>query len=62
MACRNVALTAENTAAWQREIARIDKRLASRPTLAPRLRQRLQHRRAEVVEFLTANGQKAVPA
>lgn len=62
LACRNVALTAENTAAWQREIARIDKRLASRPTLAPRLRQRLQNRRAEVVEFLTANGQEAVPA
>ncbi|WP_405433347.1 hypothetical protein [Streptomyces anulatus] len=62
LACRNVALTAENTAAWQREIARIDKRLASRPTLAPRLRQRLQTRRAEVVEFLTANGQEAVPA
>ncbi|MCX4819668.1 hypothetical protein OG883_07060 [Streptomyces sp. NBC_01142] len=62
LACRNVALTAENVAAWQREIARIDKRLASRPTLAPRLRQRLQHRRAEVVEFLTDNGQEAVPA
>ncbi|MFF9244702.1 hypothetical protein ACF1AY_38235 [Streptomyces sp. NPDC014776] len=62
LACRNVALTAENTSALQREIARIDKRLASRPTLAPRLRQRLQRRRAEVVEFLKANGQEAVPA
>ncbi|MDT0616147.1 hypothetical protein [Streptomyces lancefieldiae] len=62
LACRNVALTAENGAAWQREIVRIDKRLASRPTLAPRLRQRLQHRRAEVVEFLTVNGQEVVPA
>ncbi|MGQ4406647.1 hypothetical protein ACN6K4_001989 [Streptomyces hayashii] len=29
LACRNVALTPENTAAWQREVARIDKRLAS---------------------------------
>ncbi|MBP5898107.1 hypothetical protein [Streptomyces scabiei] len=62
LACRNVALTPENVASWQRVIARIDKRLASRPTLAPRQRQRLQNRRAEVVEFLTANGQEAVPA
>ncbi|MEV5090323.1 hypothetical protein AB0N18_20820 [Streptomyces griseoincarnatus] len=62
LACRNVTLTPENVAAWQRVIARIDKRLASRPTLAPRLRQRAQNRRAEVVEFLTANGQEAVPA
>ncbi|MEU9271919.1 hypothetical protein AB0E04_41920 [Streptomyces sp. NPDC048251] len=31
LACRNVALTPENVAAWQRVIARIDKRLASRP-------------------------------
>jgi hypothetical protein len=28
-------LTPENIAAWQREIARIDKRLGSRPILAP---------------------------
>ncbi|MEU5325658.1 hypothetical protein [Streptomyces parvus] len=62
LACRNVALTPENVAAWQREVARIDKRLASRPTLAPRLRQLLQSRRSEVVEFLTSNGQEAVPS
>ncbi|MET8682422.1 hypothetical protein ABZW18_33905 [Streptomyces sp. NPDC004647] len=62
LACRNVTLTPKNVAAWQREIARIDKRLASRPTLAPRLRQQIQNRRAEVVEFLTANRQEAVPA
>ncbi|WP_217234651.1 hypothetical protein [Streptomyces sp. AC555_RSS877] len=62
LACRNVALTPENVATWQREIARIDKRLGSRPTLAPRLLQLLQNRRAEVVEFLTSNGQEAIRA
>ncbi|MED7828580.1 hypothetical protein VXC91_43765, partial [Streptomyces chiangmaiensis] len=48
LACRNVALTPENTAAWQREITRIDKRLASRPTLAPRLDTLLRSRRTEM--------------
>ncbi|MFE7277841.1 hypothetical protein [Streptomyces sp. NPDC057623] len=62
LACRNVALTPENVAAWQRVIAGIDKRLASRPTLPPLRRQHLQNRRIEVVEFLTANGQEAVSA
>jgi integrase len=62
LVCRNVALTPENVAAWQRELARIDKRLGSRPTLTPRLRQLLQGRRAEIAEFLTASGQEAVPA
>ncbi|MFI6688747.1 hypothetical protein [Streptomyces sp. NPDC050485] len=61
LACRNVALTPENVAVWQREVARIDRRLASRPTLAPRLRQLQKNRRAEVVEFLTSNGQEVVP-
>ncbi|MCY0950393.1 hypothetical protein [Streptomyces sp. H27-S2] len=62
LACRNVTLTPENVAAWQREIARIDKRLDSRPTLAPRLKQLHQNRRAEVVAFLVANGQEILPA
>ncbi|WP_327380547.1 hypothetical protein [Streptomyces sp. NBC_01207] len=43
-------------------IARIDKRLASLLVLVPRLRHLLQSRRAEVVEFLTVNGQEVVPA
>ncbi|MFI5864660.1 hypothetical protein [Streptomyces sp. NPDC051546] len=60
--CRNVALTPENVAAWQRVIAHIDRRLASRPLMPPLRRQVLQNRRAEVVEFLTDNGQEAVPA
>ncbi|GHB57609.1 hypothetical protein GCM10010347_29690 [Streptomyces cirratus] len=62
LACRNVTLTPENVGAWQREIARIDKRLGSRPTLAPRLKQLHQNRRAEVVAFLEANGQEVIPA
>jgi integrase len=62
LACRNVALTPENVAAWQRVIARIDKRFAARPTLPPLRRQFLENRRAEVVEFLTTNGQEVVPA
>lgn len=52
LACRNVALTPENTAAWQREIDRIGRRLASRPLLPPLLRHRLEARRAEIVAFL----------
>lgn len=53
LACHNVALTPENTAAWQREIDRIDRRLASRPLLPPLLRHRLEARRAEISAFLT---------
>ncbi|NEA67465.1 hypothetical protein [Streptomyces sp. SID12488] len=62
LACRKVTLTPQNITAWQSEIVRIDGRVASRPTLPPRLRQLLESRRAEIVEFLTANGQEAVPA
>ncbi|MEV6399853.1 hypothetical protein AB0M39_34560 [Streptomyces sp. NPDC051907] len=62
LACRNVTLTPENIAAWQGEIVRIDGRIASRPMLPPRLRRFLESRRAEIVEFLTANRQQAVPA
>jgi len=55
LACRNVALTAENSAAWQREIDRIDQRLASRPGPPPLLRHRLEQRRDEICNFLTAH-------
>ncbi|WP_034087299.1 hypothetical protein [Streptacidiphilus albus] len=55
LACRNVALTPENTAAWQREIDRITRRLATRPTLPPLLRHRLEARRTEITAFLTEN-------
>lgn len=51
--CRNVALTADNTAAWQQEIQRIDDRLAARPPLPPLLEHQLRERRDELVRFLT---------
>ncbi|WP_157536681.1 hypothetical protein [Kitasatospora mediocidica] len=55
LACRNVALTPENTAAWQREIDRITHRLAARPPLPPLLRRRLEGRRTEITAFLLEN-------
>ncbi|MGW5152452.1 hypothetical protein [Rhodococcus koreensis] len=55
LACRNVALTPENTGAWQREIDRIDRRLTSRPPLPPLLRTRLENRRTEITAFLDQN-------
>lgn len=55
LACRNVALTPENTAAWQREIERTTRRLATRPTLPPLLRHRLEARRTEITAFLLEN-------
>ena len=62
LACRNVALTTENIAAWQRETDRIDARLASRPPLPPLLRHRLEARRAEITAFLSRNTAGEVPA
>jgi hypothetical protein len=62
LACHNVALTGENTAAWQREIDRIDQRLGSRPPLPPLLQHRLQARRTEIVAFLTRNTAAQEPA
>lgn len=62
LACRNVALTSGNIAAWQREIDRISRRLASRPPLPPLLRHRLEARRAEITAFLARNTASEVPA
>ncbi|QTI90625.1 hypothetical protein [Streptomyces sp. AgN23] len=58
LACRNVALTVENTAAWQRQINRINQRLATRPPLPPLLRHRLEARRDEITAFLKRNTTK----
>jgi len=55
LACRNVTLTAENVQAWQRELARIERRQAARPPLPPLLAARLTARHAEITEFLTRN-------
>lgn len=62
LACHNVALTAENIAAWQREANRLDARLATRPPLPPLLRHRLQARRAEIAAFLDQSTAGQVPA
>jgi integrase len=62
LACRNVALTPANTAAWQREIDRIDTRLAARPPLPPLLRHRLEARRDEITAFLARNTAREAPA
>ncbi|MGW7200262.1 hypothetical protein [Streptomyces chryseus] len=55
LACRNVALTPENTAAWQHEINRLNQRLATRPPLPPLLHHRLEARRDEITAFLQRN-------
>lgn len=52
LACRNVALSPDNIAAWNREIDKIAERLAARPPLPPLLRRRLEDRRAEITAFL----------
>ena len=62
LACRNVALTADNVLAWQRQLGRIERRLAARPPLPPRLKFRQIARHGEIVEFLTSNGFPAVTA
>jgi hypothetical protein len=54
-ACRNVALTAENTEALREEIRRLDARLAARPLLPPLLEHRVRSRRDEIDAFLTRN-------
>lgn len=56
LACRNVALTPANTAAWRREIDCIDRQLAS-GSLPPLLRHRLESRRTEIEAFLDKNTQ-----
>jgi hypothetical protein len=62
LACHDVALAPENTAAWQREIDRIDRRLATHPLLPPLLQHRLEGRRAEITTFLTRNTTSQEPA
>lgn len=55
LACRNVALTHDNAAAWQTEITEIEERMSSRPPLPPRFLDRLARRRTEIIEFLDKN-------
>ena len=62
LACHNVALTPDNIAAWQREVDRITRRLATRPPLPPLLQRRLEDRRAEITTFLSRNFTTRAPA
>ncbi|MFD7487738.1 hypothetical protein [Streptomyces mirabilis] len=62
LACRNVALTPQNVAAWTRELTRLEKRLASRPEMPPLLQHRLRQRHTEISDFLTANTPTGAPA
>lgn len=52
LACGNVALTAENRAAWRAEIHTIDAGLSARPLLPPLIVDSLEKRRGEVQRFL----------
>ena len=48
LACRNVALTADNLVAWRDELKAIDADLAARPLLPPLLQAQLERRRDDV--------------
>jgi hypothetical protein len=48
LACRNVALTPDNLAAWRGELKSIDADLAARPLLPPLLQAQLEQRRDDV--------------
>jgi hypothetical protein len=52
LACRNVALTPANLAAWREHLARLDQALSFAEMLAPYLRHRLAEQRAQVARFL----------
>lgn len=51
LACRNVALTADNLGAWQQRLATVDTALAA-DTLAPYVRERLRTRRQDINRLL----------
>jgi hypothetical protein len=51
LACRNVALTDDNLAAWQAHLAKLDQALAA-IALAPYVRHRLDQQRQEISRFL----------
>ena len=58
MACRNVALSGDNLAAWQQQLPRLDK-ARSDDTLAPYLRHRLHQQRDDIARFLETTGSGA---
>lgn len=54
LACRNVALTADNLNAWQELLATVDTALAD-DSLTPYVRDRLHTRRHDISRLLTPN-------
>jgi integrase len=52
LACRNVALTSDNVAAWRAELDDISHQLSRRPRLPPLLEHRLDQRRQAITVFL----------
>jgi len=52
LACRNVALTPANLAAWREHLTRLDQALESADVLAPYLRHRLAEQHAQLARFL----------
>jgi hypothetical protein len=57
LACRNVALTAANLAAWHEHLARLDQALGSADVLAPYVRHRLVEQRDQIARFLAEHRQ-----
>lgn len=55
LACRNVALTAENITAWAHEIDLIDQRLNQTPAPPPLLEHQMRQRRQAIVDFLATS-------
>jgi hypothetical protein len=58
LACRNVALTADNVDNLRAEITHIDHDLDARPLLPPLLRHQLQVRRNDIEAFLARHSQE----
>jgi hypothetical protein len=55
LACRNVALTGDNLAAWRQHLADLEQTLGD-ATLAPYLRHRLTQQRDDIARFLKTTG------
>jgi hypothetical protein len=56
LACRNVALTPANLAAWREQLALLDQALTSADVVAPYLRYRLTEQRDQIAQFLDQAG------
>jgi integrase len=56
LACRNVALTPANLAAWREHLTQLDQALAFADVLAPYLRHRLTEQRDQIAQFLDQTG------